>query len=325
MDSKSIFISYSWDDKEEVNRIDSHFTRFGINLIRDIRELAYNSSIRDFMKRIGTCDKVILYISENYLKSVNCMYEASQVLEIKEKFVLIVKKGTQLYGPAEKKRFIDYWKEKYSEISKMDEQDFKNEIEDTKIAYNTIAKFIDRLTEDLRMNDEKLDFDELFDNLEIEKKFPSIITKEVYNWIGKYENLNYSTIVNLVYDLLQSTKIRISEYPNIPDNEFYCFFERINFGVNINGININIHAKDKDSGNNIAIIYPSIIRIEENTMGSAIHSKYCLSCENASKKQKYNELINSKKYEELNSEDQDLIVGGYKDDYRIIVLFNSNE
>lgn len=89
--------------KEEVTRIDSHFTRFGINLIRDIRELMCNSNIRDFMKRIGECDKVILYISENYLKSVNCMYEASQVLEIKEKVVLIVKKDTRLYGSVEKK------------------------------------------------------------------------------------------------------------------------------------------------------------------------------------------------------------------------------
>lgn len=58
---KKIFISYNWDDIEKINYIDSIFSRFQINLTRDIRDLKYNTNIHLFMDSIKDHDKLIIY------------------------------------------------------------------------------------------------------------------------------------------------------------------------------------------------------------------------------------------------------------------------
>ncbi|WP_164918980.1 toll/interleukin-1 receptor domain-containing protein [Caproiciproducens sp. NJN-50] len=82
---KRIFLSYNWNDTKDVNRLDNLFSRFQIHLTRDIRDLKYNANIHNFMDGIRKHDKLILYVSDSYLRSVNCMYEASQGT-CKEKF-----------------------------------------------------------------------------------------------------------------------------------------------------------------------------------------------------------------------------------------------
>ena len=91
--NKRIFLSYCWSDSEDVNSIDSKFSRFGIHLTRDLRDLKYNTNIHQFMDGIKKHDKIIIYVSNSYLQSVNCMYEASQIFDIKDRVVFILKKG----------------------------------------------------------------------------------------------------------------------------------------------------------------------------------------------------------------------------------------
>lgn len=298
MKNKKIFISYSWSDEAEVKKIDSYFARLGINLIRDNRDLKYNSNIHNFMKSIGDADKIILYISENYLKSVNCMFEASEALEKKDKIVIIVKKDTQLHDVKIKNKLIEYWSEKYSEIKKYDGISYKNEIEDTKRALNTIDKFINYLKTDKRMEDGNLDFDELLNILEIKKEYPQTINKDVYDWIRKYNNQSYSAIVNLIYDLNRSVKITFSGIPNCPDKETCYNFKQISFDKNIYGISVKI-----DTIESIPLTYPCVINIEKNSMDSEIHAKYYFECENISKKKQYNDLLELQKHTELNAHD----------------------
>ncbi|WP_170148373.1 toll/interleukin-1 receptor domain-containing protein [Ureibacillus endophyticus] len=49
------------------------------HVIRDRDKLTHSSDIMEFMKKIKITDHVILLISENYLESVNCMFEVSQI------------------------------------------------------------------------------------------------------------------------------------------------------------------------------------------------------------------------------------------------------
>lgn len=66
---------------------------------RDIRGLKFKDSIKSFMDSIGRHDFVISIISDNYLKSVNCMYEISEVMrlrEYKEKMLLVILRDSDI-------------------------------------------------------------------------------------------------------------------------------------------------------------------------------------------------------------------------------------
>ena len=112
----SIFLSYCSADNHDINRIDNLFLRFNIKVTRDIRDLAYNADIHKFMDKVKTHDKIILYVSDSYLKSVNCMYEGAQVLDMQDRVIIILKKGTKLFGVDDKKNLISYWEEKMDNI-----------------------------------------------------------------------------------------------------------------------------------------------------------------------------------------------------------------
>lgn len=320
--NKRIFLSYCWSDNEDVNSIDSNFSRFGIHLTRDLRNLEYNTNIHQFMDEIKKHDKIIIYVSDSYLQSVNCMYEASQIFDIKDRVVFILKKGTDIFSVENKERFIFYWQSKYEELLKKDAISFKNEIEDTTRAYKSISKFIDLVKNDYRMNNESLDFDSLFDCLEVEKVYPEIITKDVFNWIAKYPRSSLSTVITLIHDLYQSTRIISSEYANIPDDEKPYFFKKVSFYPSQNGIELSISVQNVKTGAMENIVFSHLVGIEENTIRSAFHSKFYFYSEIPSKKQKWFEIDKLEKFTTLTQEEKILYESGYCDVSRITIQFN---
>lgn len=130
-----IFISYCWDDTVFADLIDDDFKAMGYTLTRDIRGLKFKDSIKNFMNSIGKHDFVISIISNNYLKSVNCMYEISEVMrlrEYKDKMLLVILKDTDaeflsspldapeqfaanIYSFEEQVSYIAYWEDKYKQ------------------------------------------------------------------------------------------------------------------------------------------------------------------------------------------------------------------
>lgn len=88
-----IFISYCWDDIAFADLIDNDLQALGYTLTRDQRDLKFKDSIKRFMESIGEHDFVISIISDNYLKSTNCMYEISEVMrnrKYKDKMLLVI-------------------------------------------------------------------------------------------------------------------------------------------------------------------------------------------------------------------------------------------
>lgn len=137
--NQRIFISYCWEDLAFADLVDSDFNDMGYKLTRDVRDIEFKDSIKDFMKTIGKHDFIISIISDKYLKSINCMYEISEVMrsrEYKEKMLLIILKDSDIeflsppikapstfsaniYSFEQRIRYISYWEEKdaaYSEL-----------------------------------------------------------------------------------------------------------------------------------------------------------------------------------------------------------------
>lgn len=76
-----LFISYKHENKskEMADKIEETLPDYGISLIRDEKHLTYGQMIKEFMNRINKANGAIVIISDEYLTSVNTMYELTRL------------------------------------------------------------------------------------------------------------------------------------------------------------------------------------------------------------------------------------------------------
>ncbi|MFK8009036.1 MAG: TIR domain-containing protein [Saprospiraceae bacterium] len=121
--NSGIYVSYAWKGKTEdtadleavVDKLDESLKTRGITIIRDKRDLGYKGKIKEFMEGIGRGDKIIVVISDKYLKSKNCMFELIQIYENKdfeERIFPIILSDADIYDPLTLLDYIDYWDDK---------------------------------------------------------------------------------------------------------------------------------------------------------------------------------------------------------------------
>lgn len=146
-----VFLSYSWADSTQADSIEKFFSSIGISVIRDINDLKYRQHLRSFMSVIRDCDFSIIIISDDYLKSPNCLYELIELYkekEFQEKFVPIILDKAKIYSIENKLDVIKYWKEKVEStktlISTFEPTKTINLIKELK-HYETIYNEIDTL------------------------------------------------------------------------------------------------------------------------------------------------------------------------------------
>lgn len=126
MDNKielpSLFISYAWGDgndcaDELCNQLKNEF-----RIVRDKLGLSVKEELTKFMKRIDTTDYAIIVLTNKYLKSINCMYEATYLTAqcdwINRTLVLIV--NGDIYDVNKKIEVLRYWQERHDSL-----QDYK--------------------------------------------------------------------------------------------------------------------------------------------------------------------------------------------------------
>ncbi|MCK4261221.1 MAG: tetratricopeptide repeat protein [Halanaerobiales bacterium] len=128
MKSSDIFISYSWKDKDVVESIDKDFQAIGITLKRDVRDIGYKESIKEFMKKIRKIDYVLMIISDSYLKSENCMYEVLEFIKdesFKDRILpIVLDNAFEIFKGTGSLEYIRYWentfKKQHKEVSETD-------------------------------------------------------------------------------------------------------------------------------------------------------------------------------------------------------------
>lgn len=136
----SIFISYSWNDKNFVNQFDNELKEYGYNIVRDIRDAEYAQSIKQFMKKIRKTDYSIIIISDGFLKSENCMREIFEFIKddnYKNRIIpVILKSANDIWGNNKGISYTIYWKEQEErfkeELKKIDEESKTGYIEELK-------------------------------------------------------------------------------------------------------------------------------------------------------------------------------------------------
>ena len=121
---RSVFISYAWGEEREeiVNQIDQNLQKRGVRITRDKRDLGYRGSIREFMKRIGQGNCVIVIVSDKYLKSKNCMFELVEIADneqFSDRIFPIILPDARIYDASERLDYVAFWEK---EKEKLDEK-----------------------------------------------------------------------------------------------------------------------------------------------------------------------------------------------------------
>lgn len=144
-EKKYIFLSYCHHDRDLADIICNQFVEFKfINISRYTTGVPYKSSFKEFMNTLGTHDKVIMIISDQYLKSTACMYEVGQLINspnFQSKILFIIcsdndKKyykiqtnesiEAKIYDPHERNKYVIFWENK-CEVLENDLKTIKND------------------------------------------------------------------------------------------------------------------------------------------------------------------------------------------------------
>ena len=111
MDKQSLFISYCWKDGNTY--ADELETQFKDEFVvkRDKSQLIANDDLYDFMAEIANCDNVIIVLTAEYVKSLNCMLEMSYLVSQDDwnvkAMVLVI--DDSMYSIERKLEVINYW------------------------------------------------------------------------------------------------------------------------------------------------------------------------------------------------------------------------
>lgn len=111
MDKQTLFISYCWKDGNiYADELEAQL-KDEFEVKRDKSQLIANDDIYDFMTEIANCDNVILVLTSEYVKSLNCMLEMSYLVAqtdwTMKAMVLVIDES--LYSIERKIEIINYW------------------------------------------------------------------------------------------------------------------------------------------------------------------------------------------------------------------------
>ena len=114
-----MFVSYCQKDKIYADYMDLYFKDKKVTIHRDIRDISLWGSIKEYMNTINDMDYAVLVITDNYLKSFNCMYEVLEVMKdhnYQNKIFPVVVE-TNIYKPSGRIEYVQYWQEEYKKLN----------------------------------------------------------------------------------------------------------------------------------------------------------------------------------------------------------------
>lgn len=100
--------------------LDNKLQKHGYDIKRDIRDLEYAQSIKEFMKGIRRTDYSIIILSDDFLKSENCMREIFEFIKdenYKDRIIpIILESAKEILSEDKGMKYTIYWKEKKTNL-----------------------------------------------------------------------------------------------------------------------------------------------------------------------------------------------------------------
>jgi hypothetical protein len=161
-----LFLSYCWANMELADDIFNELKATGLKCRKDSHELDYKDNIPKFMESIRNADYAILLISDEYLKSKNCMIEFSYLMKEKdhaEKMLPLLAPGTRIFDSKSRLGYTEYWKNEHAvlreHLDKMDIEDALEEgwhLKSIRDISQNISEYLNKLSEMLHLPMEDL-------------------------------------------------------------------------------------------------------------------------------------------------------------------------
>jgi len=107
-----VFISYCSKNSLVADKMESFLLQKNVQVHRDISYLSFNSDVKDFMKRIREADYALTIVSDEYLKSENCMYEVHELYkesDVEKKILPVVVEGAKIYDMLGRSTYLRHW------------------------------------------------------------------------------------------------------------------------------------------------------------------------------------------------------------------------
>lgn len=143
-----VYVSYKHDPAYEkaVEAIQHGLTKNGIAFSIDEKDLKYRDNIEEYEKEIGKAERVIMFVTPSYLKSIDCMFEMTRIFgnkNVKERVFPVVDMGSI---PRNGNGFNDieaYWQsEKDDKLDKMKGVGNTEFLQGEIVKINDILKFL---------------------------------------------------------------------------------------------------------------------------------------------------------------------------------------
>lgn len=145
-DADTSTAAQTYDREEIVDKIYKQLTeKYDVTIYRDKNVLTLQDSIQSFMNRIGQGKVVIIVVSDKYLKSEYCMYEAWEIYKndrFKDRAFLVVQPDVNLSDGAN--NYLEYWRDKKNDLENEIKEKFSNDsiAADKLIAKNKTLMYI---------------------------------------------------------------------------------------------------------------------------------------------------------------------------------------
>lgn len=122
-----IYFSYAWETQPDgsnwsplVKKIHDTMLKNNFNIKIDVESIQYKDSIKEFMRELGKGNYIVVIISEQYLKSKNCMFEVLEILRYKDtrdRIFPIVSSDAKIHDTLKMVEYMKYWDAKISELT----------------------------------------------------------------------------------------------------------------------------------------------------------------------------------------------------------------
>lgn len=200
----SLVFSYAWKQKEEgaqlhieniVDWLENELTlneECAHNVFRDKKNLNFGDNLGAFMDALSQCETIVQVISDAYLKSKNCMYEAQKISENQNGnrvYRILLKETENEQFDAQKiEEYKAYWKQQYDSGMKHIKENIDDAIEQGKAMgelkpilkiYEFIPQFFADLFENIHLVVFKNDFQVVNELAILEKEKAAIILEEI--------------------------------------------------------------------------------------------------------------------------------------------------
>ena len=115
----TVFVSYNWVSDDYVNDLCRELTGKAA-VKRDKQEIGVWGSISTFMKSIRQQDLVVMVITDEYLKSDNCMYEVVQLMKdadwADKVCFVVMENARKIYHPEGRLEYVKFWLDRHQSL-----------------------------------------------------------------------------------------------------------------------------------------------------------------------------------------------------------------